>query len=56
MAGIYLHIPFCRKLCSYCDFYHVITQAENKSYVSALVKEAGLRREYLGNEIISTFY
>lgn len=56
MAGIYIHIPFCRKLCSYCDFYHVITQLENKSYVGTLLKEAGLRREYLGNEIVSTIY
>jgi len=56
MAGIYIHIPFCRKLCSYCDFYHVITQAENKSYVGTLIKEADIRREYLGNENVSTIY
>ena len=56
MAGIYIHIPFCRKLCSYCDFYHVITNADNRSYIDALLKEAGIRREYLGNEIVSTIY
>jgi oxygen-independent coproporphyrinogen-3 oxidase len=56
MAGIYIHIPFCKKLCSYCDFYHIITQAENQSYIDTLIKEAGIRREYLGNENVSTIY
>jgi oxygen-independent coproporphyrinogen-3 oxidase len=56
MAGIYIHIPFCRKLCSYCDFYHIITKAENRSYAGTLIKEAEIRREYLGNEKVSTIY
>ena len=56
MAGIYIHIPFCKKLCSYCDFYHIITQSDTKPFIDALVKEAALRREYTGNEIIETIY
>jgi oxygen-independent coproporphyrinogen-3 oxidase len=56
MAGIYIHIPFCKKLCSYCDFYHIITQSDNKQFIDALVKEAALRKEYAGNEIIETIY
>ncbi len=56
MAGIYIHIPFCKKLCSYCDFYHIITQSENKSYINALIKETGIRKEYLGTENVSTIY
>ena len=40
MAGIYIHIPFCKKLCFYCDFYHIITQSDNKSFIDALIKEA----------------
>jgi oxygen-independent coproporphyrinogen-3 oxidase len=56
MAGIYIHIPFCKKLCSYCDFYHIITQSENKSFTDALISEAGSRREYLGVEPVSTIY
>jgi len=56
MAGIYVHIPFCKKLCSYCDFYHIITQSENKSFTDALIREAGSRREYLGVEPVSTIY
>jgi len=56
MAGIYIHIPFCKKLCSYCDFYHIISQSDNKHFIEALIKEATLRREYIGNEIIDTIY
>lgn len=56
MAGIYIHIPFCKKLCSYCDFYHIITQSDNKQFIDALIKETALRREYAGNEIIETIY
>lgn len=56
MAGIYIHIPFCKKLCSYCDFYHIMAQSDNKQYIDALNREAVLRRDYLGNETVSTIY
>jgi oxygen-independent coproporphyrinogen-3 oxidase len=56
MAGIYIHIPFCKKLCHYCDFYHVIYSGENAPYLEALFKETQQRKEYTGNEPISTIY
>ncbi len=56
MAGIYIHIPFCKTLCSYCDFYHVVSRSDNRAFIDALVKESAIRREYIGNEIISTVY
>ena len=56
MAGIYIHIPFCKKLCSYCDFYHIMSQSDNKPYIDALNREAVLRRDYLGNQTVSTIY
>jgi oxygen-independent coproporphyrinogen III oxidase len=56
MAGIYIHIPLCKKLCFYCDFYHVISAGENSLLVDALVREALLRKEYLGTEPVSTIY
>jgi oxygen-independent coproporphyrinogen III oxidase len=56
MAGIYIHIPFCKKLCFYCDFYHVISAGDNSLFIDALLKEILLRKDYLGNETISTIY
>jgi oxygen-independent coproporphyrinogen-3 oxidase len=56
MAGIYIHIPFCKKLCSYCDFYHTISSVDNSAFLQALFKEASLRQDYLGTETISTIY
>jgi oxygen-independent coproporphyrinogen-3 oxidase len=56
MAGIYIHIPFCRKLCFYCDFYHVITRNSSPGFVPALLKEASLRKDYLEGERVNTVY
>jgi oxygen-independent coproporphyrinogen-3 oxidase len=48
MAGLYLHIPFCKQACHYCDF-HFSTSLELKSrLVEAIVREIELRRDYLG--------
>jgi oxygen-independent coproporphyrinogen-3 oxidase len=56
MAGLYLHIPFCKKLCHYCDFYHVIYDGSSSVFTDALLKEAEIRKDYAGNETISTIY
>lgn len=56
MAGIYIHIPFCKKLCNYCDFYHVISEHDHSSFVSALKKEIEIRQNYLSRETVSTIY
>jgi oxygen-independent coproporphyrinogen-3 oxidase len=56
MAGIYIHIPFCKKLCFYCDFYHVISPGDNTYFIESLLKEIILRQDYLGTETISTIY
>jgi oxygen-independent coproporphyrinogen-3 oxidase len=56
MAGIYVHIPFCKKLCSYCDFYHIISKEDHSDYINALLKEAEIRKNYLGAEPVSTIY
>lgn len=56
MAGIYLHIPFCKRRCIYCDFFST-TQSEKKSaYVHALCQELEMRRDYLGEEEVETIY
>jgi oxygen-independent coproporphyrinogen III oxidase len=56
MAGIYIHIPFCKKLCHYCDFYHKIAGSDLPLYFEALIKEAEIRRDYLSEEKIKTIY
>jgi oxygen-independent coproporphyrinogen-3 oxidase len=56
MAGIYLHIPFCKQACHYCDF-HFSTSAKYKDeMVQALLQEINLQRDYLTGETIQTIY
>ena len=56
MAGIYIHIPFCKRRCIYCDFFST-TQSEKKSiYLHALCKELEMRQDYLEGEEIETIY
>ena len=56
MAGIYFHIPFCKRRCIYCDFFST-TQSEKKSaYVRALCRELGMRHDYVEGEEIETIY
>ena len=56
MAGIYIHIPFCKRRCIYCDFFST-TQSEKKSaYVRALCRQLEMRQDYVGGEEIETIY
>jgi len=56
MAGIYIHVPFCKRRCIYCDFYTRTDMSQKQAYVSAICKEIELRRDYLKGEIIKTIY
>ena len=56
MAGIYIHIPFCKKLCHYCDFYHVIRNEDYSAFLIALLQEIETRKNYTAKESISTIY
>lgn len=47
MAGIYVHIPFCRSKCFYCGFYSVASLRGKEEYLRALCREMELRRGYL---------
>jgi oxygen-independent coproporphyrinogen-3 oxidase len=56
MAGVYIHIPFCRSFCSYCDFYSITDNSQKEALVQALIREASLRASYLEGEIVDTVY
>lgn len=56
MAGIYLHIPFCKSKCIYCDFYSTANLTAKNRYIQALCKELEQRKDYLGGEKIHTIY
>ena len=56
MAGIYIHIPFCKQRCSYCAFYSTTLYNIREKYVDALCKELIMRKEYANGETIETIY
>jgi oxygen-independent coproporphyrinogen-3 oxidase len=56
MAGIYIHIPYCRKLCHYCNFHRSLLIKNISVLLDALVKEIEIRKNYLGHELIETIY
>ena len=56
MAGIYLHIPFCKRRCIYCDFYSTTMDGRKDEYISALCHELSMRQHYLEDERIKTIY
>ena len=58
MAGIYLHIPFCRQACHYCNFHFSTSLKLKNEFVDALLKEIELQKNYLpaGAEPVNTIY
>ena len=58
MAGIYIHIPFCKTRCIYCDFYSTTRLEERDTYVDSLISEIQIRskEEIWKNKIYTTIY
>ena len=56
MAGIYIHIPFCKQACHYCDFHFSTSLKYKGELLQALVKEIRLQKIYLDGETIGTIY
>ncbi len=56
MAGIYVHIPFCKSRCKYCDFFSTTQLERRAEYVRAVLREMELRREEIEREEIRTVY
>lgn len=56
MSGIYIHIPFCKQACHYCDFHFSTSMKKKEEMVLALVKEIELRKSEFQDEVIETIY
>ncbi|HAH37375.1 MAG TPA: coproporphyrinogen III oxidase [Algoriphagus sp.] len=56
MAGIYIHIPFCKQACHYCDFHFSTNTSYLEQMIQMIGKEAALRKEYLKGHTIETIY
>ncbi|MFK7750686.1 MAG: coproporphyrinogen-III oxidase family protein, partial [Kordia sp.] len=56
MAGIYIHIPFCKQACHYCDFHFSTSLAKKDVMINALQKELQLRQAELAHTTIETIY
>src|SRR6185437_1152055 len=56
MAGIYIHIPFCKQACHYCDFHFSTSLKYKDELLQALVKEIHLQKNYVDGETIETIY
>ncbi len=56
MSGIYIHIPFCKQACFYCDFHFSTSLKKKEDMISSLVKEIGIRKDELVNSIVETIY
>lgn len=56
MAGIYLHVPFCKSKCIYCGFYSTPLIQNKEAYLQTLHQEIDLRKNYLHGEPIHTIY
>ena len=56
MSGVYIHIPFCKQACYYCDFHFSTSLKKKDQLISALAKELQLRKDEFKNSTVETIY
>ncbi|MCL7754023.1 radical SAM family heme chaperone HemW [Polaribacter sp. Z022] len=56
MSGIYIHIPFCKQACFYCDFHFSTSLKKKEDMISCLIKEIEIRKDELQNKTVETIY
>ena len=56
MSGIYIHIPFCKQACYYCDFHFSVSVKRKGELVNALCKELELRKEEITQPIETIYF
>ena len=56
MSGLYIHIPFCKQACNYCDFHFSISVKNKDLMIKSFIKELSLRFNYLKNKKLNSIY
>ena len=56
MSGIYIHIPFCKQACHYCDFHFSTSLKKKEEMILALAKEIQMRKDEFQEELVETIY
>lgn len=56
MAGLYLHIPFCKQACHYCNFHFSTSLKQKDAMVQAILQELVERKPYIEEETLDTIY
>ena len=56
MGGIYIHIPYCKKKCSYCNFYFSVSTKTMSSFTESLLREIELTKDYLSEKELISLY
>jgi oxygen-independent coproporphyrinogen-3 oxidase len=56
MSSLYLHIPYCKQACHYCDFHFSTNQKTKDSLLEAMRKEIALQKDFLGRAVLKTIY
>jgi len=56
LAGIYIHIPFCRQACNYCNFHFSVSLKNKEILLNALIKEIETQSNFIKDEVIETIY
>jgi oxygen-independent coproporphyrinogen III oxidase len=56
MSGIYIHIPFCKQACHYCDFHFSTSLKKKDEMILALAKEIEMRKSEFQDDVVETIY
>ena len=56
MASIYIHIPYCKQKCTYCDFHFRTNQIDKSEMLASINEEINIRKSYLDGDIINSIY
>ncbi len=56
MAGIYLHIPFCKQACYYCNFHFSTSLAQQPALIKQMLREIDLQKDYLAGQTVTSVY